>query len=335
MKILILGGTHLTGPFTTRYLVEQGHQVTIFHRGQHQADLPPAVNRILGERRKLDEFISEFKQQAPDVVLDMLAFTRQDAEMLMRVFKGIAKRVVVPSSSDVYRAYGRLHGTEPGPVEPIPFTEEAPLREELSIHKEEYEKRWVEEVVMNDPDLPGTILRYPMIYGPSDGGRTFDLVKRMMDNRPVILLDEKVARWRWSRGYAENVAWANVLAVTHEQARNRIYNVAEPEGLSYLEWTQRVTRARGWTGRIVVVPHGRLSLDGANYEHHWVVDTTRIRAELGYMEIVPQEEALRRTVDWQWANPLEKYDPKEFDYATEDTLLAELQNATRMYVMRI
>ena len=325
MKILILGGTKLTGPFTARYLVEQGHQVTVFHRGKHQVDLPPAVNRIIGERRKLDEFISEFRQWAPDVVLDMLAFTRQDAEMLMRVFKGIAKRVVVPSSADVYRVYGRLHGTEPGPVDPIPLAEDAPLREKLSIHREEYEKRWVEEVVMSHPDLPGTILRYPMIYGPNDGGRTFDLVKRMMDNRSVIPLDEKVARWRWSRGYAENVAWATVLAVTQERARNRIYNVAEPEGLSYLEWTQRVTRAGGWTGRIVVVPHGQLALDGGNYEHHWVLDTTRIRAELGYMEVVPQEEALHRTVEWQRANPLEKYDPKEFDYTAEDAVLAELE----------
>ena len=330
MKILILGGTELTGPFTTRFLVEQGHQVTIFHRGKHQVDLPSAVNRIIGERRKLDEFTIEFKQLAPDVVLDMLAFTHQDAEMLMRVFKGITPRVVVPSSCDVYRVYGRLHGTEPGPVDPIPLAEDAPLREKLSIHKEEYEKRWVEQVVMSDPDLPGTILRYPMIYGPNDGGRTFEFVKRMMDNRPVIPLDEKVARWRWSRGYAENIAWATVLAVSHEQARDRIYNVSEREGLSYLEWTQRVTRAAGWAGRIVVLPPGRLDVGGANYEHHWVVDTTRIRAELGYMEVVLQEEALRRTVEWQWANPLEKYDPKEFDYATEDTILAELQSAAHL-----
>ena len=325
MKVLILGGTGLTGPFITRYLADQGHQVTIFHRGKHQVDLPSSVDRIIGERRKLDEFIREFKQLAPDVVLDMLAFTRQDAEMLMRVFKRIARRVVVPSSCDVYRVYGRLHGTEPGPVDPIPLAEDAPLREKLSIHKEEYEKRWVEQVVMSDPDLPGTILRYPMIYGPNDGGRTFDVVKRMLDDRPVIALDEKLARWRWSRGYAQNVAWATVLAVTHEQATNRIYNVAEPEGLSYLEWTQRVTRAGGWAGRIVVLPQGRLDVGGGHYEHHWVIDTTRIRAELGYMEVVPQEEALRQTVEWQRANPLEKYDQKDFDYATEDRELAELE----------
>lgn len=328
MRVLILGGTGLTGPFTIRYLVDQGHQVTIFHRGQHSADLPSTVNHILGDRRELDRFSREFKQLAPDVVLDMLAFTRDDAEMLMRVFKGLARRVVVPSSIDVYRVYGRLHGTEPGPVDPIPLAEEAPLREQLSIHAEEYEKRWVEQVVMSEPGLSGTVLRYPMIYGPNDGGRTFHLVKRMMDHRPIILIDEGLARWRWSRGYAENVAWATVLAVTHAQAQNRIYNVAEPEGLSYLEWTQRVTRAAGWTGRIVVVPRGRLNIQG-NHEHHWVVDTTRIRQELAYMEVVPQEEALRRTVDWQRTNPLEKFDVKDFDYETEDAILTELEQTSQ------
>ena len=86
---------------------------------------------------------------------------------------------------------------------------------------------------------------------------------------------------------------------------------------------------------LVVVPFVANESGGANYEHHSVVDTTRIRAELGYMEVVPQEDALRRTVEWQWANPLEKYDSKEFDYAAEDTLLAQLQSAARMYVMRI
>jgi len=53
MRVLILGGTGLTGPFTTRYLVDQGHQVTVFHRGQHSADLPSTVNRILGDRHEL------------------------------------------------------------------------------------------------------------------------------------------------------------------------------------------------------------------------------------------------------------------------------------------
>ena len=111
MQILIIGGTSLTGPYIVRRLVERGHQVTLFHRGQTQADLPSSVNQILGDKDSLPDFAEQFKLLAPEVVLDMVAFTREDAQNLMRVFKGITRRVVVPSSIDVYRAYGRLHGT--------------------------------------------------------------------------------------------------------------------------------------------------------------------------------------------------------------------------------
>jgi nucleoside-diphosphate-sugar epimerase len=325
MRILVIGGTRLTGPYIVRSLVAKGHQVTVFHRGQTQADLPPSVNHILGDKNNFADFGPEFKRLAPEVVLDMVAYTRQDAETLMYMFKGIARRVVVPSSSDVYRVYGRLHGTEPGPPDPIPLAEEAPLREKLSVHGEEYEKRWVEQAVMGDTQLPGTVLRYPMIYGPNDGGRTFPLIKPVEDKRSAILVDEVVARWRWSRGFAENVAWATVLAVLDERAAGRIYNVAEPEALSYLEWAQRVMRAAGWNGRIIVVPHSRLKVQG-DYTHHWVVDTTRIRQELGYAEIVSQEEALRQTVAWQRVHPPNEFDTEDFDYAAEDAILAEMES---------
>ena len=41
----------------------------------------------------------------------------------------------------------------------------------------------------------------------------------------------------------------------------------------------------------------------ANWDQHWNVDTTRIRQELDYVEPVAQEEALRRTVEWERAHP--------------------------------
>ena len=67
-------------------------------------------------------------------------------------------------------------------------------------------------------------------------------------------------------------AWFEVLAsVTQPRAAGRIYNVAEPEGLSMLEWSQRVMRALEWQGRIVVAPPGRMKIEG-NYEHHILVD---------------------------------------------------------------
>src|SRR5919201_605654 len=196
MRILVSGGTAFIGPHVVTRLRATHHTVALFHRGQTEAALPRDVTHIHGERHRLADFASEFRRFDPEVVLDMIPSAEYEAQAVMSIFMGIARRVVAISSIDVYRAYGRLHGTEPGPVEPIPLTEDAPLRERLSIHGEEYEKRWVEQVVMSDSDLPGTVLRYPMIYGPNDGGRTFDIVKRILDNRPAILMDEVGARWR-------------------------------------------------------------------------------------------------------------------------------------------
>ena len=115
MHILVIGGTNFMGPLVVRSLSEQGHEVTVFHRGQTRTDLPRGVREILGDRRSLNEKASELQGIAPDVVLDMIPFTEQDALEVMRIFSGIAHRLVAISSQDVYRAFGRVNGKETGP----------------------------------------------------------------------------------------------------------------------------------------------------------------------------------------------------------------------------
>jgi nucleoside-diphosphate-sugar epimerase len=209
----------------------------------------------------------------------------------------------------------------------MPLSEDAPLREKPSIHGERYEKRWVEREVMADPDLPGTILRLPAVYGPRDyQHRLFSYLKRMDDGRPAILMDQGLAQWRFSRGYAENVATAIVRAVVDDRAAGRIYNVAEPEALPEAEWVRQIGQAVGWGGEVIVLPKERTPAHlvwGIDLDQHWVVDTLRIRVELGYHELVSREEALRRTVEWERANPPEQIDPKAFNYTAENAALAE------------
>ena len=55
-----------------------------------------------------------------------------------------------------------------------------------------------------------------------------------------------------------------------------------------------------------------------------MVDSTRIRRELGYEEIVPYDEGLRRTIAWQRANMPSAIDEDSFDYKGEDQVLASL-----------
>jgi nucleoside-diphosphate-sugar epimerase len=38
---------------------------------------------------------------------------------------------------------------------------------------------------------------------------------------------------------------------------------------------------------------------GHDWRHHLAIDTSRIRAELGYREVVPREEGIARTIAWE------------------------------------
>ena len=336
MRVLVVGGTGFIGSFVVRRLVDGGHGVTVFHRGQKEADLPEGVERVWGDRRRLEECANELRRLAPDVVLDMVPMNERDARGLIGALRGAVGRVVAISSADVYRAFDITRGLHPRPPDPVPLTENSPLRERLYPYEipdaEEYEKILVERAVMGDPHMPGTVLRLPMVYGPGDDAhRFFSYLKRMDDGRPAVLLDEGRARWRWTRGYVEDVAAAVALAVADRRASGRVYNVGEADAPTEAEWVEGIGRAAGWAGRVLALPRGSLppyqatEYEGANFGQHWEVDTGRIRRELGHEESVPRDEALRRTVAWERENPPQGIDPAEFDYAAEDDALAKLE----------
>jgi len=323
LRVLFLGGTSFTGPYAVRELAEKGHDVTVFHRGESESELPVTVNHVHGDVSRWYEYIDELGALDPDVVVDMLAYLPKDGRRVL-AFKGVARRGVVVSSADVYRAYGRLRGSEPGPLEPLPLTEDSPLRE--VVVDEGYDKVGVERAATSDPDFPVTILRYPAVHGPGDSQhRLSGYVRRMDDDRPAIVLVETHASWRWARGYAEDVGHALALVIESEQAARRIYNVAAPVAHSEAEWVRSIADVVGWQGRIVtarkeVLPES-LRLD-ADFTQHYDVDSSRIRADLGYAEVVDEQTALERTVDWERANPPAEF---ELDYEAEDAALAALE----------
>ena len=337
MKIVIIGGTRFIGPPVVRSLFDKGHELVLFHRGKSSVELPEGVEHILGDRQNLSDFTDQLKELEPQLVLDMFPITEQDAQVVTNLFKGIAKRIVAISSQDVYRAYGKLIGIEDCQVIPVPLNEDAPLRNKIYPYRDNvkednklynYDKILVEKVYMNEPELPCTILRLPMVYGPGDyQHRLFPYLKRMDDNRSAILLEQEMAQWSSSRGYVEDIANAIVIAIENVEAVNRIYNVSEEISQSETIWIKAIAKATGWDGKIIAVskqPSPAFLDPGIDTTQHLTVDTTRIREELGYKELISQDEALRRTVEWERSHPPEKIDEAMFDYKAEDNLLEQL-----------
>lgn len=330
MKILVIGGTGFIGRPLVRELAAMGHAVAVLTRNASSTGLP--ADSIVGERGDL----ATLRPQA-DVVIDLILSSGAQAGTLMEAFRGVASRVVAASSIDVYRACGVLHGSEEGPLEPVPLTEDSALRTKLQTYPpasvkalqeifpwldDEYDKIPVERAILSDPLLPGTVLRLPMIYGPGDRlHRLQPVLKRIDDGRRKILLEEGWADWRSPRGYVDNVAAAIALAAVSGQAAGRVYNVAELPAFSEREWAGKIAAAAGWTGEFVIVPTDRMPphlAQKGNSAQHWSADSSRIRRELGYREPVPFDEAIARTIAWERGNPPGELNPNRFDYGAED-----------------
>jgi nucleoside-diphosphate-sugar epimerase len=343
MRILLIGGNGFIGRFVAAELIRQGHVVAIFHRGT--APLPPGAVEMRGDRNQLTASNLEIKRFAPHVVIDFVLSSGPQAEALMNFFRGVAQRVVMLSSMDVYRAVGISHGTESGPLQELPLTEESELRHNLhpyppenmqmlrkifSWATDDYDKIPAERVLMNHSALAGTVLRLPMVYGPGDPlHRFYPVVKRIADKRRHIIFPETLAVWRSPRGYVENVAAAIAQAATDQRAERRIYNVCEEPSISEpafseLEWAMKIAAAMQWDGEFVVLPVEQTPahlLRPGNAAQHWTASSARIRKELGYKEPVAIEEAIRRTISWEIENPPAETPAAQFDYPAENAAL--------------
>jgi nucleoside-diphosphate-sugar epimerase len=287
MNVVVIGGTRFIGAHVVRQLVDHGHSVTVYHRGQHEADLPPNVRHVRRAEAAMPvrSYPDELLTPRPDVVIHMMAMGEADALAAVQFFRGHTARMLWISSGDVYRAYGRFTGSEPGPLETGLLSEVSPLRTMLYPYRDPakpphdvaniYEKILVERAALGDPDLPGTVLRLPKVYGP---GYNADLATVYgFRNHP---------QWRWTHGYVENVAVAIVLAALHPAAAGRIYNVGEKHTPTVAE-------------RLARLPESSVPINSDtsfNFEQDIAYDTTRIRRELGYGELADEEEAMRRTV---------------------------------------
>lgn len=335
MRILVLGGTGFIGRRVVAAL--RRHEVTVFHRGSTHGELPQ-VGHLYGRREELGSHRAALRALEPDVVLDMIPRNGPDARLVIDGIRGIASRLVAVSSGSVYRTFGILVGSEAGEVDNSPSHEESPLRRTLFPYRRrtpptgeggapalhDYDKIPAERAYLQEPELACSIVRLPMVYGPGDPDhRIGPYARRMVDHRPVILLQEAVSRWRNARAFVDNAA-AAIARVVEAGAPSRVYNVAEPHDFTEAEWVRRIGEALGWEGTVrLVADGGRLGRpplselpQTTNFAQHLTMDSTRIRDELGYAEVVSIDDALKLSVKGAAdASP-------PIDYREEDDLLA-------------
>ncbi|MEZ5461717.1 NAD-dependent epimerase/dehydratase family protein [Dokdonella sp.] len=169
LRILILGGTGFIGPYQVRYALSRGHQVTVFNRGQREADLPAAVEFLRGDRD--DGSLDALKGREWDVCIDnptRVPFWVRDAGQIL---KGQVGQYIFVSTISVYADNSQPNASEDSTLETYPgkdvmketsksLAADKSLYGPLKAACEREAEKWFTGIT--------TIVRPGLIVGPND-----------------------------------------------------------------------------------------------------------------------------------------------------------------------
>lgn len=106
MKLLLLGGTVFVGRHLVAEATARGHEVTLFHRGKHNPDLFPQIERILGDRKE-EADLNKLAARTWDAVIDTCGYLPGDVETSATVLTGKVGTYCFISSVSVYADWTR------------------------------------------------------------------------------------------------------------------------------------------------------------------------------------------------------------------------------------
>lgn len=158
----MLGGTVFLGRHTVEAALARGHSVTLFNRGQHNADLFPEADKLRGNR---DGGLDALRNRRWDAVIDFCGYLPRLVGDSAALLAGSVDRYIFISSVSVYAGPGTAAGlAEDAPVGRI----DNPTTETITAESYGPLKALCEEAV--DRALPGraVILRPGLIVGPQD-----------------------------------------------------------------------------------------------------------------------------------------------------------------------
>jgi hypothetical protein len=313
-------------------LIQRGFDVTIFHRGTHEPDGLPEVRHVHGDPHFEESIISSIGEATFDVVLAAYGRTKVLAEVL----RGRTGRFLSIGGPPRYAGFFRETATSQVGVA-LPLREGAPLvgPPEDGNAPGRFSRRMVEtESAVFDAHPGATVLIYPVVYGPRNVVPwEWSVVKRVLDGRKAMVLpDDGLALH--SRGAAQNLAQFVLLAVDAPQAAaGQVYNCADDEQHSVRQFAQLILSAMGAEIDLVGVPSVVAPLfraihvpTPATTAAHTLMDTGKARTELGYADVITPADAIRESVEWYLAHPvdLSSVPPTfvdRFDYALEDDVI--------------
>jgi UDP-glucose 4-epimerase len=236
MRILIMGGTRFIGVYLTKMLVESGHIVVLFNRGNRPA--PEQVEQITGDRTVPAQLKEKLSQESFDVIFDNNGRELTDTQPLAEIFQDRVQHFVYMSSAGVYLKSDQMPHVEGDAVDP------------KSRHKGKHET----EAFLTQSGLPFTSIRPTYIYGPSNYNELeswfFD---RIVRDRPIPIPGNGMHITQF--GHVKDLAKAMTKIVGNKQAVGQIYNVSGDRFVTFDGLARACAAAAGKSPEEVKIVH--------------------------------------------------------------------------------
>ncbi len=207
MKLLFIGGTGLISSACSALAIGRGHELFILNRAVSTKYSAPKGSTILQANIYADEaaLATLFEEHHFDAVVDFIAYTTNDIERDIRLFREKTNHFVFISSASAYQK----------PVRNYLITEETPLANpywQYSRNKIACENRLMQ--VYRDEGFPTTIIRPSHTYGPTQipfavGSWThpWTNIDRIKRGRKLIIPGDGTSLWvlTWNADFAKGV----------------------------------------------------------------------------------------------------------------------------------
>ncbi len=315
MNVLVTGGTGFVGSHLIDVLLERGDTVTALVRSPAKAKSlgPRGVRLIVGDLDARDALEQAVAGQEVIVHVAGLVAARDEAEFDAANRQGAANLVEAAVRAGKSRFVLVSSMAAAGPAEPgKPLTGDEPPRPVTAYGR----SKLAGEEAVRRADLPWTILRPPMVYGPRDTEvlKVFKLAR--FGIAPVF----GGGGQELSAVTGPDLAEALVAAGTADAAVEHTYYPCHPEVFTSRDFARTIGRALGrevrtpslpeWFARTALSATGAvarmagqatiLNADKANefYQAAWTGDPAPLSRDTGWRAATDLASGLALTAEW-------------------------------------
>lgn len=255
MKIGLIGGTGSISKFLPPILLEQGHEVVVYNRGQ-SAETPAGARQITGDRSHREAFEAAMQAERFDAVVDFISFTAADAASSLRAFRGVGQFVMCSTVCTYGLAYDYEPVDEAHPLRPVtPYGKGKVAADTLFLEAHASE------------GFPVTIIKPSTTYGPAMGllrqiAWEFAWIDRVRRGLPIVVSDAGVARHQFMHVDDAAAAFCGVLA--NPACIGQTYNMVREEPVTWADYHRSAMTVIGREVELVDIPFATLQAEAVS-----------------------------------------------------------------------